>query len=681
MSQQSTGKINVTFSQALHMLGPWIKDRILEQVKAVWLIVVYLVLFQTLVLGMPIADASIITLGMALVIAGLTFFMEGLLLGLMPLGEVVGVKLPQKANLVVILLFSIGLGFLATLAEPAIGVLKAAGSSVRPWEAPLLFHLLNDASGILVNSVGLGVGVAVMFGMLRFMYNWSLKPFIYLLVGGLSVVTFLLCTGSDNFLHLAGLAWDCGAVTTGPVTVPLVLALGIGISRMVGDGEGGAGGFGVVTLASLFPIITVLSLGGFFMSDVPQPIYKKDAQGVEITTAGGKKIADPIAFYRDEKAKNLFGDDQENLDFYIAKYINEDPSRRSEFTEIMPKIVAAEKKHADVLNAGSGEGIDYIALFKTNMGLGIQAIGLLGIPMLIVLWIVLRERLPKADETFLGLGFAVIGMGIFSMGIELGLTKLGDQIGSKVPAAFKNISLDKSAEIRIDGFNPDVVQKATNSEGEVEEFFVVNDAGHYKTVPFHEDNLSDKTYSFLPTIGPLFGEEGGVTGILVVLLFAFILGYGATLAEPALNALGVTVEELTVGTFKKSLLMQAVALGVGFGIAFGVAKIMFNIPLIWMCGPPYVLLLIITKLSTEEFVNIGWDSAGVTTGPITVPLVLAMGLGIGGQVGVVEGFGILSMASVCPILSVLSVGMVVTAKRNAALKGEAKDPETEQQMA
>jgi hypothetical protein len=73
--------------------------------------------------------------------------------------------------------------------------------------------------------------------------------------------------------------------------------------------------------------------------------------------------------------------------------------------------------------------------------------------------------------------------------------------------------------------------------------------------------------------------------------------------------------------------------------------------------PGYLLLLVMTRLSTEEFVNIGWDSAGVTTGPITVPLVLAMGLGIGGQIGVVEGFGILATASLCPIISVLAVGL------------------------
>jgi hypothetical protein len=114
------------------------------------------------------------------------------------------------------------------------------------------------------------------------------------------------------------------------------------------------------------------------------------------------------------------------------------------------------------------------------------------------------------------------------------------------------------------------------------------------------------------------------------------MGYGATLAEPALNALGLAVEEITVGVFKKSMLMHAVALGAGTGIALGVLKIILGIPLFWLLAPPYLLLLLLTKVSTEEFVNISWDSAGVTTGPVTVPLVLAMGLGVGDQVGVSE---------------------------------------------
>jgi hypothetical protein len=116
-----------------------------------------------------------------------------------------------------------------------------------------------------------------------------------------------------------------------------------------------------------------------------------------------------------------------------------------------------------------------------------------------------------------------------------------------------------------------------------------------------------------------------------------------------------------------------VAIGVGIGISIGISKIVWGIPLAWLLVPPYLLLLPITRLSSEEFVNIGWDSAGVTTGPVTVPLVLAMGLGIGGQVGVVEGFGILAMASVCPILSVLTMGLVVTRRQKTALQKTAND--------
>jgi hypothetical protein len=113
--------------------------------------------------------------------------------------------------------------------------------------------------------------------------------------------------------------------------------------------------------------------------------------------------------------------------------------------------------------------------------------------------------------------------------------------------------------------------------------------------------------------------------------------------------------------------MHTVATGVGVGIAVGAAKIIWDIPLIWLLVPPYLILLIITKFSSEEFVNIGWDSAGVTTGPVTVPLVLAMGLGIGTQVGVVEGFGILSLASVYPILGVLLVGLYTIRKSKKLL--------------
>ena len=116
---------------------------------------------------------------------------------------------------------------------------------------------------------------------------------------------------------------------------------------------------------------------------------------------------------------------------------------------------------------------------------------------------------------------------------------------------------------------------------------------------------------------------------------------------------------MTNGAFKKSMLMGAVSVGVATGIMLGVLKLIFDFHILYILLPGYALGLLLTILSTEEFVNVGWDSAGVTTGPVTVPLVLAMGLGFGNALGSTEGFGILAAASICPIVAVLSLGLYV----------------------
>ncbi|MEM7002699.1 MAG: DUF1538 domain-containing protein, partial [Pseudomonadota bacterium] len=221
----------------------------------------------------------------------------------------------------------------------------------------------------------------------------------------------------------------------------------------------------------------------------------------------------------------------------------------------------------------------------------------------VVLYVVLRRKLENLTDVTLGIAFGLIGMALFGLGISLGLSPLGGQLGGNIPLAF--------------------------SSG----------------VPWGLD------YS----VPALFSTD---LGKAIAIAFAFFLGYGATLAEPALNALGDTVERITVGAFRKRLLMQAVAVGVGFGIAAGVVKMAFDLPLLSLLAPAYGLVVVLTLLAPNSFVNFSWDSAGVTTGPITVPLVLAMGLGIGGNLpSVTDGFGILALASAGPILTVLSVGL------------------------
>merc|ERR1712228_163704 len=95
--------------------------------------------------------------------------------------------------------------------------------------------------------------------------------------------------------------------------------------------------------------------------------------------------------------------------------------------------------------------------------------------------------------------------------------------------------------------------------------------------------------------------------------------------------------------------------GVAAGIVLGIIKIIFNIELLTFLVPLYILALMLPACSTEEYVSIGWDSAGVTTGPVTVPLVLSIGSSLGLASGT-EGFGVLACCSICPILSVLLCG-------------------------
>ena len=237
-----------------------------------------------------------------------------------------------------------------------------------------------------------------------------------------------------------------------------------------------------------------------------------------------------------------------------------------------------------------------LGLLAASIQTALQAV----VPLMLLLFVVqkylLREDVSNSSQIILGVIFSIIGLGLFNLGLFTGLVPLGQQVGSHVPLAFAP---------------PEAIY------------------------------------------GPTLGK-------VIAVAFAFALGYGATLAEPALNAMGITVEEVTAGAFKKPFLMHAVAFGVGMGLAAGVIKIIFHIPLEYMVLPAYALLTIVTLVSDEEFINIAWDSAGVTTGPITVPLVLALGLGIGITVNAPEGFGMLALASIGPILSVLTLGLIVS---------------------
>lgn len=635
-----SSRVRLTPSQSAGLVLSYVKRCLLEQLRSVWLIIAYLVLFQVTVLRIAVVDAAVIGAGLALVVVGLAVFMEGLLLGLMPLGEMIGVKLPQRTGLVPIMLFSCILGIGATFAEPAIGVLRAAGDAVKAWDAPLLYFLLKCHPQYLVWAVAGGVGVAVVAGMVRFLYGWSLKPFIYAGVGvamALSAVGFI----DPNIQLLTGVAWDCGAITTGPVTVPLVLALGIGICRVAGRAGSGTAGFGVVTLASILPVAAVLLLGLSFRSAVPAPMSEQEffaaANRQSIVPMFGD--SDGILAYALRNAgpqgRSAAAGGEDSLQIKLSRAAAEPDYRVRLFGPEPGAMEQWELSHGRAAARGADTPLSLASSFGRNAAAAVRAILPLVAFLLLVL-VLLRERMHRGDEMTLGVAFALAGMWLFGAGIELGLARLGTQSGANLPAAFKTITLE-SERTAIARFDTTQVQYALDDAGERHAFFYVKRTNGMEPVAYDRAGLDTQSgrYTWAPQRGPLFGA---LAGVLVVLLFAFLMGYGATLAEPALNALGIKVEELSVGTFRRGLLIQAVAAGVGLGMTFGVAKVLWDIPLLYLLVPPYVIALVLTALSTEEYTNIGWDSAGVTTGPITVPLVLASGVGGGGADGCRGGF-------------------------------------------
>lgn len=677
--------IHIPFRVASSMVWNYLKTRVSEQIKAVAFIIFYLVAFKILVLNAAPANALQISVGIGMVVLGLAFFLEGLFLGLMPLGERVGLQMPLRCNIGVIMGFGLLLGVGATLAEPAIAALRLAGVTVTPWETPLLFRLLEVEPGSLVMSVGAGVGVAVAFGMARFYYGISLKPFVFTIVPILLGLSMWFVR-DENLKHILNLAWDTGGVTTGPVTVPLVLAMGIGISRSSGKHEGTASGFGAVTMASLFPVMGVLLMGAWLNSSTPLPVSSAEFYASANRVNAMKLVQSEeqlqlIAFQRgDEFARRAFFADDKNYEKAVKELANKE--KRGKMLGRMPlqdwlrqRASSAERAMLAVELSGKSQvdgeaAVSFFEVVKTESALAFRAVIPLVLLLVVVLVFLLRDKPRRTDEVVLGILFALVGMAILTSGIRLGLAPLGDQVGRPLPQVFRS-ETHEEGRIIIEPFAIDSVLTAFSQSDGSSKFFYLNDrSGVPHPVPFEPSRYDaiNGRYEHVVERPPLFGPELTLIGIALVFLFAFGLGYGSTVAEPALNALGTTVEELTVGTVKRSGVIRTVSLGVGLGLVMGVARILYNISMVWLLVPSYVILLILTWFSEDDFAGIAWDCGGVTTGPITVPLVLAMGLGIGGELNVVDGFGIVTMASIFPIMTMLIYGILVHIRQRRVLQ-------------
>jgi len=168
-----------------------------------------------------------------------------------------------------------------------------------------------------------------------------------------------------------------------------------------------------------------------------------------------------------------------------------------------------------------------------------------------------------------------------------------------------------------------------------------------------------------------------------VYLFACAIGFSTTLAEPALIAVSMKANTVSGGAIGVWGLRVAVAIGVGIGVGLGCYRIITGLPLHYFIGAGYFVVILQTLVAPKLIVPLAYDSGGVTTSTVTVPLITALGLGLSeavpGRSALLDGFGLVAFASLFPIISVLAYGqLAVLRKRVSDIVDETQNTDKEE---
>jgi len=222
-------------------------------------IILVIAFFQIVVLRQPLPQMGEVLFGALLVMVGLSLFVQGLEVGLFPIGEAMAHALARKGSVFWLLCFAFALGFSTTVAEPALIAVASEAAEIANKGGlidPGQDSLKQYAFGLRM-SVASSVGLAILIGVLRIIRGW---PIHYLIIAGYVLVMLMTIIAPKEII---GIAYDAGGVTTSTITVPLVAALGVGLASSIKGRNPLVDGFGLIAFASLLPIIFVMGYGLF----------------------------------------------------------------------------------------------------------------------------------------------------------------------------------------------------------------------------------------------------------------------------------------------------------------------------------------------------------------------------------------------------------------------------------
>ncbi|MBD0852020.1 DUF1538 domain-containing protein [Maribacter arenosus] len=211
--------------------------------------------FQIVVLQQPFPNLFEILVGLVFVVVGLMLFVEGLEIGLFPIGENLSYSLVKKGSLFWLLLFSFLIGFSTTIAEPALIAVAKKAAEIAVESDLIKPEIESSYAFGLRLSVAISVGLAILMGIWRIIKGW---PIYYLIIGGYIMVIVMTLFAPEEII---GIAYDAGGVTTSTITVPLVAALGVGLATVIEGRSPLTDGFGLIAFASLLPMIFVMGYG------------------------------------------------------------------------------------------------------------------------------------------------------------------------------------------------------------------------------------------------------------------------------------------------------------------------------------------------------------------------------------------------------------------------------------
>lgn len=218
---------------------------------------------------------------------------------------------------------------------------------------------------------------------------------------------------------------------------------------------------------------------------------------------------------------------------------------------------------------------------------------------------IIRKKIPNLKRVLIGFFYVIIGLALFLRGLEDALFPIGKLM---------------AAQLTDPNF---IMQSVTESTNVLKQGFEIHWSQYYW-----------------------------------VYVFAFTIGFSTTIAEPSLLAVAIKANEVSGGSIGIWGLRIAVALGVAFGISLGSWRIVTGLPLHWFIISGYIIVVIQTFYSPKLIIPLAYDSGGVTTSTVTVPIVAALGIGLAAKVPgrseLLDGFGLIAFASLFPIISVLA---------------------------